>query len=158
MRGKTEYIEDVLSKLDMSIIMLTGESAMNWSGWDYTGFDIPEVLVTIPELDKVYVPYVIMYHYVPNIILPNYETWSIPELPRLRIPNKERCIVDAIKSNFSRQDEGLFYEMFYYYLINEGVPGWSDIPKLKEVAYTFEVPWKTMEYHIDIALNDTIVS
>ena len=156
-RDELFYIEHVLKKLEWDLIMLTGESAMQWAGWNYTSITEPHVLTTNPGLKGTDLCGVIKYCYVPEIPEPEFATWTIPQLPNFRMPDRERCIIDAISQDFKFQNEGYFYEMLYYYLIDDGPEGWRNIPRLKEVASVLNVPWDKVEYHLYIAENETTV-
>ena len=134
------YMKEVIPYIRKGDVLLTGDSALVYSGMSIWEEYTPDVLTTVIELKGLSLYGLINYCYTTEIDYINY----VIRYDKLLVPTKERAIVENIKLNLEYVDEGHFVESLSRYIHS---PEYN-YPLLTEVAKHFNVPMETVDYWI----------
>lgn len=147
-RDKAFYETNVTPHLGKGPYVLTGLSALVYSGLSSWEDFMPNVLHKDSQLPNVTLFGLVSYLYDPNLDTTHY-CRPLAFAPMVYCPTRERALVENIKFNLVNVDEGAFVESMLSYVKYYS----EDLDKLKEVAEFFQVPYNKVEYWIEEALD-----
>lgn len=122
--------------------VVIGEPALNYCGLGVTFYMRPCMLTPYRELNHLFIPGVVHYHYA-EVIDPFFETRPAAFADNIRLPSQERALIDCIRLDELPLDEGTYLDAFYSYLAN------PNFDKLRFVTDHLGVAWDTVQYWID---------
>ena len=147
--SKEYYKYEIITKLSEGyIVVLTGESAMVYSGLSKTLNYMPDVLTDIYALRNLRMAGLVNYCYEENIDYVNYLN-PMEGNSRVLIPTKERAIIENIKHDLEFIEEGSFLDSLLGYVESP----FYNRELLEEVAKHFNVSMEKVDKLVEEALE-----
>lgn len=139
--NKQYYLTEIIPRLDKKRYVMTGISSMCYNGISTDDIYMPELITECKDIDGIMISDIVSYYWVEKFDYDNYVT-PLDGFENIKVPSKERSIIENIKHDFRFVDLGYFLESLERYYSGRSY----NRKLLQEVANHFEVDMSVVDY------------